>query len=767
MIRALLLIAVVTLPNLLKAETIAVISGEHADFSRLVLQYPSEERWSISRFEEGYILGIESEKYDYDIRNVFDRIPKVRIIKLASEPDGALKIYTRTGFHLDAFDLRAGRLVIDIKDGPPPPNSLFERQNSPPNEANRQVKTNSPTNAQQASIVSAQTAANGLPSISLPSLMNIPTSQPFDDAYFAPNLAPFENQNLRVLEMEEALFGKIGRAISQGLLEADLPDRTNAIKATQQFSNTRAPSPLPDTPSLPSKPEIEDRRHVRVQTAVDRDKKQTLALNTAIGDESQCLPHNLLAIETWGEPLQDGLLLSEFRSLALGEFDQSLPQGVADLAKYYLYLSFGAEAKMVLAEFGVSTPNAAFLKILADIIDNGHSEFYDRLSDYSMCPGATGFWALLARENLEKSSSFSGPQIASYFSGLPLHLRQHLGPNLSEKLLSVGDTQTAKLIQNALSRVEGDHGDAFDLLSAEMQLSDGDITQAAKTLDSISKNDGPSAVTALVRAIDLRSSQNETIDKKTAETAEVLAIEYRGAPQEKSLIRASIVARISSGDPDLALAALATSDVQNLLTEDDQRNLINDASRKFTEKFNDLNFAKQALLLRKTGAEQYLTDETKERVAQRMLSIGFGDLASQFTKFEGTLTNSKRLLLAKIAQSTGKYQDALIYLTELNNNEAILMRAELYLLLDMPQKSADAFKLADQSSSADSANFLAENWNLLTDSKDENLAQTAKLLTQENTISPINTPISITSAQGVLQNSQLSREIFDNLVQQQ
>lgn len=775
MIRSLLIITLVVFPVYIRAETIPVASGEHADFSRLVFQYPDQEDWDIGRFEGGYILDTPSDVYDYDVAKVFDLIPKTRIVKVENAPGGALKIFTNPGFHLDAFDLRAGRLVVDVKDGQAAASSKFERPKTTTLEQGVLADTPDPEKTDPLGAatvlsvtVSSQSALDErAPSIEPPFFanpMDISASRPIDNAYFSPENDPLSKQSSRILDMEDALFGQIGRAVSQGLLQADLPDKENAIAAASRLQNTLRPTIIePVPPKLPLQPQVEDKKHVRVQTAIDRDQKKPLSLQTDM--IASCPSDQLLAIETWGEPPQNGLLLSDLRSLVVGEFDQSLTEGVEKLAKYYLYLSFGAEAKAVLSGFGVYAPNSDFLRVIADIMDSGYSDSYDVLSDFSACSGASGFWATAALKDLSGTADIHGQQVASYFSGLPLHLRQHLGPKLSERFLKIGDAATAKIIQNAVSRVEGAHGDAFDLLSAEMQLSDGDITQAVDTLDSISSADGPFAAEALIRAIDIRIAQDQSIDKKTADLAEVLAIEHRDTPLEQGLKKAEILARIASGEPSAALASLALSKTQNLLSSDDQKALVNSATLNFIATFDDLAFAREALTLEETSADSYLTDNAKLQIAQRMLEIGFADLASRFANFEDDLTDKKRLILGKIAVRTGNTKDALIYLLGVKGKEAAAMRAKLYLEMDMPQKAAEEFAFADQKSAADSANFLAENWQDLSTSNDTGFTVVANHLTDETPTSAIDVNVTIATAQELLDRSQLSRSIFKDLIE--
>jgi hypothetical protein len=784
MIRLFLIIATAAIPTFLHAETINVISGEHADFSRLVFQYPTQEDWTIYRFDNGYVLDTETDAFDYNTARVFNFIPKTRISKFENVADGTLRIFTPPGFHLDAFDLREGRLVVDIKDGLPSNDSKFEQPRLAGKTDRQQRQTSGSDDEIDSTInnssilmgggstfdaiISERLIARDNGSIqfpSLPSRRSLSGHQSGTTEYFSPEIDPLGERSTRVQKMEEALFGQIGRAVSQGLLQADLPAKELAEEATNRLKSTHISTREPLPPNLPSSPKVSEATHVRVQTAVDRDLKQSKSSDVGLVSDAFCPPEDFLDIKNWGEPPLKGLLFSELRGQTLGEFDQPNNTGVEKLAKYYLYLSFGAEAKLILDEFGVFVPNSMALRVISDVMDNGYSDSYKILGEFSECSGAAGFWSAVARKEFNQHQTLSGPQIASYFSGLPVHLRTHLGPELSEKFISIGAVETAKLIQNAISRVEGDHGDAFDLLDVEMQLSEGNFDNVVENLDAIAKRDGPTAADALIRIIEVHSEKGKIIDPKTAELAEILTIEHRGTPMEGDLLKASITARILSKRPDLALDSLTLSSTQSLLTLEDRKRLTNAAAIEFTASFDDLSFAKEAMALVNSGKNLLLTDEANLQISERMLALGFEDLASYFTDFKSELSDRMRTVLGNIAKRAGNNAEALAYLLGIDGQETMTMRAELYLQLGFPEKAAEEFKQANQTSEADEARFLAENWEALANSKDAKTAVAAKYFSneQEDTASE---SITISATQNLLSRSQSARMIFDDLVEQ-
>ena len=61
------------------AVPIKVRSGEHADFSRLVIELNNQTRWTVENFEDNSVLSVFNDGLDLDTSEVFKFIPKSRI----------------------------------------------------------------------------------------------------------------------------------------------------------------------------------------------------------------------------------------------------------------------------------------------------------------------------------------------------------------------------------------------------------------------------------------------------------------------------------------------------------------------------------------------------------------------------------------------------------------------------------------------------------------------------------------------------------------
>ena len=126
--RAGILALILWFPAALHAEVSAVLSGEHAGFSRMVIQLPAPTRWAFGKSDTSYELRIADPDLELDTREVFKRIPHTRIAQIARPGPGRLALQLGCPCSVDTFELRPGRIVIDVRDSPTataqPPQSL-------------------------------------------------------------------------------------------------------------------------------------------------------------------------------------------------------------------------------------------------------------------------------------------------------------------------------------------------------------------------------------------------------------------------------------------------------------------------------------------------------------------------------------------------------------------------------------------------------------------------------------------------------------------
>ena len=106
------------------AQTLTMRSGEHATFTRLTLPLPPGQGWQLGRTDDGYGLRLPGSAATLATGGVFARIPRSRLAALRPAATG-IDLLLACDCHAIGFE-EGDLLVVDIRDGPPPPGARFE-----------------------------------------------------------------------------------------------------------------------------------------------------------------------------------------------------------------------------------------------------------------------------------------------------------------------------------------------------------------------------------------------------------------------------------------------------------------------------------------------------------------------------------------------------------------------------------------------------------------------------------------------------------------
>lgn len=801
MMRILIIIfALGMFPHTLKAETIKLLSGEHADFSRLVLQFPNAVDWKFGRTEEGYEFRVLGDDSKFDVQDVFKKIPRDRILEISTQRSGFV-LTVSTGVHADVFELREGRIVIDIKDGVPSSDAEFELRISP-DEADLNVALKGAPSSPDGTSEDHRTETLPDPSeavvddpnrlsgagrdhigassdreiiadvnkdhLELPILFG---SEDTNDPRFGRRppsslvslVEDHDIRALRVEDLEQQLAKQIGRAASQGLLEADVALTENIVVEAETFA------PIAEEKkgkrAHESEPEDENKKiessHVLIRSPIDWDQMRQDKVDES-GDT--CLDNSSMDINDWGDTLDHGLQIPLFRTGAIGEFDTPNQDGIRRLARYYIFLTFGTEAKSVLTEFGVTVEGHDILWALADIMDRGYAANSGRFEQQFRCDGDAAFWSVMASVHLNTWDEYNLDSILSTFSALPFHVRRHLGPSLFEKFLEINDLDSAKYIQNAISRVSGEHNEAFDLLDAELQLADGDVGEAVSKLEKIVGQNGPMAAEALVKLIDTKARNGETIGRQVAENAEVMALEFRGSSYGPALQKAAVVARINSDDADIALRRILYASADLEVDNQQRVLLLSMALEKLASSENDMTFSKVLVGNLDAITNATITNSARLTTSQRLVDLGFFDEAlSMMVGYSETGDDQAKMILAKAFLGVGEMDAAIRYSAQLSGEEARHVESRAYFHMNEPRKALLAAESLVKNSEKDTFAIEAEDWNSLERSQAPEMVQLADAFLAKQKIlddTALEVP-SLSSAQDFLTSSRKMRSAFE------
>lgn len=675
MIRAFAIaLAILSSPAL--AETVVVRSGDHADFSRLLLDGNIGNRWVFGTAEGGFEFRPERDDVTWDLSRVFDRIGHDRIAALDDLGNGRLLIEIGCDCHADAFFLRDGQVVLDIKDGPPPtPLSEFNL----PLEAVAQPEARGQAGATPVVPLENESfgSRGGLPLVlSLPKTVSdntrargaqIPSPETFD-------VAPLHRPNPRVAETEAALVEQLARAVAQGLVEADTDRIENATRAPVQIAQTQVPRQPVPPPPLPPPPVAPPHGHVSVETGVDR--AAPAAEQIAATDEgNECLDPSLFAISEWGGSLDRGAELGMYRSKLLGEFDQADSAAITALAHYYLYLSFGAETVALLRKFPSSVERADLLFQMAAVMDFRQAEGADRLIPQMACDGATALWAALAQPEFQKSQTINTQAVTLAFTSLPPHLRGLLGPGLANKFIKIGDTATAERIRGALERAVDPGNPGLELTMARLDLALGDPERAAETLDEVAAQDSDLLPAALLERVNATLAGGQAIAPEKIALLQSLAFEHQGTPLGAELLEAEVEAQAIAGDFTAAFDGLAAARSDAFVTPDHADHLAAAVFSALSENAADAAFLLHAVPHMESAFS--IPAHVRRQVAKRFIALGLTEPARRVLAGNGALPDKDdRLLFAQAALAESRPGVAVGYLAGLKGETADLLRAQ-------------------------------------------------------------------------------------------
>lgn len=635
-------------------ETAVVRSGSHQGFTRLVITLASPSGWRLGRSGGGYELRLKRRDVTFDLGRAFDRIARQRLSELAPLGGGGrLRLVLSCACYVKAFAFRPNILVVDIHDGPPPAKSPFE--------------TTLPPFA----------PSHGAQPDPAPAAVSKPAG-PYDWRRLGRAMAPApinlatvaSRRDTAIRAARETLLKQLARAGAQGLIEAD-PERLKL--AEHEDTPADGPPPTPQPPDRPVAATADKGAPppqglgLTAQTEMDRDSGQ----ETASGLTPQgrpCPPAPAFDVGSWADPKRPaGPQIADRRRDLLGEFDRPKPAAVAALAKLYINLGFGAEARTVLDAFPVKIPDAERLRALSGIIDGNGKIPTKAVAGYTGCRGPAAMWSMLASPPPGPAATIETGAVLRNFALLPARLRRLIGPALARRFLDRGDTDTSLAIRNAIARVRPAGDPAVEVLDARLDVAQGKRGAADARLRAVVKKDALRAPKALALLVENRVAMGRPVDPAVTSTIEAMLEDHRGTPTGRALSQAHILALGSEDRFDAAFRELAArSKVLDPATGAGLWAMLADRG-------SDESLLTHALV----PPKRPLPDKTRLTIARRLLALGF-DTAAKGWIASLTLSDAARLDLAKAAVEAGRGDLALSFLADLPGKQAQTLAAQAY-----------------------------------------------------------------------------------------
>lgn len=646
MVRHWLYVILILWGGALVAQDDSVRSGEHETFTRLVLPIPVDAEWTLRRGPDRYVFSIVNGQQQFDIAQVFDRIPRTRIADLQTMQDGAaLAIVTScTNCYADAFLWRPDRVVIDVVDGIAPADSEFEV---------------------------APDAPRPRPSEDAPTPVALPLLAGSISPPAVP-LAPKETPSIDITATERALLESLARASSQGVIEIASQLQTRSVPTSEpEMDEVGVTEPVVTPDSNVDAVPTDGQPGISMRTSFDQAFPHITT--TPLSDQGEtCLGAEVFDLAAWSETGIFNLDIGAQRTALTEEFDRVPPNAPEDLARSYIYYGFGREALQALALDGIRSKSREVLAEMAIVVDGGTVP-NGLLSAQLGCDGSGALWAALAVESLaDKPVGIDRNSVLLAHRSLPEGLRGHLGTTLAARFLDIDDADSAAMILQASEQaITGNDADTT-LVAADIAQRDGDDDAAIARLRDATGASGRVTPKGLMELIDLTIEQNQGFDQATLELIAALRFELRNSDIAVDL---GVAHARALGHSGMILPALAVIDeISPDVDRETQVALQSDLTMRAVSTMSDAAFLAFAF-------EDMIPDvdaQTENAAAARLLALGFPDRAAQLLLADASrdAMRERRYLRASAYIALEKPEDALQEIAGMTDPRASRLRAD-------------------------------------------------------------------------------------------
>lgn len=514
------------------AAPIAVETGEHDGFTRIVLRPSAPVDWQLGRHADGYELRVAGADVAFSTDGAYRKIGRSRLADLAVTSSGrGLSLTLACDCHARAFSMKSGVIVIDVTDGPAPGNGPFEKPLAADGAA---APTQMPEDATSAPVASAGSASAFSGSQAQPlapavAYANLPPPPPTQgDLPVAGLPSPFAPENFRSRTDRSipppnapptgAAGGPLTAAHEPAASAASPPVAAPATFDAAPTVSALPGSPLPNLPTAtaqaaeadlfrqlsraasqgfvelanpppttaaragrtatehppatePDPPPVEDPvAGFRIETSLDRDTPARLAASAVTAAGNACPTDDRLALSTWSDGRPPADQIADARAALVGEFDRAEPEGIGRLARLYLAFGMGAEARQMVQSFPVEVPDARLLADMGRIMEDEPVPASSPLNGLRDCETAVALWAFLAAPDSASVKFVDTSAVVRAFSALPLPVRSLLARRLALRLTDVGAAEAARAVRNALARDQTADPRLVSLMDAERTL---------------------------------------------------------------------------------------------------------------------------------------------------------------------------------------------------------------------------------------------------------------------------------------------------------
>lgn len=657
------------------AQPVPVRSGEHDGFTRLVIDFSRRPEWRLGRAGGRHVLSTGQAGLRYDLAGIYRRIGRGRLAEIAGGADGELLLTLACECSLRAEELPNQGLVIDILDGPPPSEGAGEAmQGLAAPDIARPARRGASTGGTGRAVLPPVLAP--APAALLPGAFERRAPNSASPNAPAPN-APAPDpavpdpaaRNIAVPNVAVPNVAAPDPAGRSAVISAARLRLTETLARAAAQGLLAPASPATDVGGLAA-PLRAVEGNLRARTRIDMDLGQAAAARAA----PECLPPGRLDPAGWlGGGADAAAALATLRGALIDPTGAPDPAAHAALARAYIALTFGAEARALLRQAPPETPDRDLLSEMAQIV-MGRVPAAGVLVGQIACPAEPALWAALALPRLPAPDAMAEDAIVAAHSALPDLLRRHLGGALVSRFLAAGRIDAARAVENAMTRTGPPASPEERLAAAEIDLQSGRRGEGESLLADLTASRSDEAAEAVIRLIESRVSAGEPAGDALAETAAALAHDYSGTAMDARLRAAELRALIGDGRFAAALDRLSRAEGDERPPPEGRDDLANLLVAELVERAEDTVFlplAARALDL------PSLSPETRRPLARRLAGLGLDAMAETALALQGRDPAAEdRLIMANVALLRRAPTLAIGYLSGLDGADAADLRRE-------------------------------------------------------------------------------------------
>ena len=726
------------------AAPVVVTSGEHRDFTRIVLQFEGQPDWQFGRTLDGYAIRVPGQRLDYDLTRAFALIGKTRLAALGPDPvTGDLALGIACACHAIPFEFRPGIVVIDLYDGEPPKGSSFEEPLPPPTPSSLPPPAEADPMAASAPLPASPDAEALVGGYDWTRLsleqMGLAAGDPLLAQGNTPEAAPAKRPAPDLDQLRNSLVEELGMGATAGLIDLAPPPKAEPDPAAEHATAEHATADHGTKPAAhePEPASTETAQadtghadtghtdtghtdagsladHAKVSGSTDEAAVESM-MRTHLGETPEiqmrdvgeprdpltaqgetCLADEALDLPSWGADRAVADQIGPIRQGMIGEFDKPSPEAIKRVVRFYLFIGFGAEARSLLRAYPDLLEDAPILTAMAHLLD-GEPDATGTFTGMEDCDTAAALWAVLSDPQSLPRDEIGRAAVARSFSAMPAAIRRLIGPRLVDAYLEAGDIPTATALSASVLRAPGDAGPEVVMMEAAMARALGHVGEAEAKLEPLASAPGPSSTDALVDLVEHRAMLGQSVSEEEVLTLEAALREREGSEDEARYRTALVLAKAASGNYDAAFAE--TEDPATLTS----------IWRLLAQAGGDTPLLNHATL----ADGQFPPPEAKDSagiIADRMLMLGLADQAARWLTLA---PKAPDLLRARVALANGAAREAIDLVKDDTSERAMNLKAQALLSLGDQQGAADIYAVLGQADQQISVLTTAQSWEKL------------------------------------------------------